>query len=103
MMNDIIKYIIYLSCTGISASTVATYVSGHAHKLYSMEDNTKSFFVSKFLEVLKRQNPKKSDLRMSISFSVLLKLVSSLPHICQSSYEAKLFASAFSLSFFGLL
>jgi hypothetical protein len=28
-----------------------------------MEDNTKSFFVSKLLEGLKRKNPKKSDLR----------------------------------------
>lgn len=104
-LHDIIKYIAYLSYTGISASTVATYVSGlsHTHKLYSMEDNTKSFFVSKLLEGLKRKNPKKSDLRMPISFSVLLKLVCSLPHICQSSYEAKLFASAFSLAFFGLL
>ena len=56
-LHDIIKYIAYLSYTGISTSAVATYVSGlsHTHKLYSREDNTKSFFVLKLLEGLKRK------------------------------------------------
>ena len=40
---------------------------------------------------------------MPISFKLLLKLVCSLPHIWQSSYETKLFVSAFSLAFFSLL
>lgn len=104
-LYDIIKYIAYLSHTGISASTATTYVSGlsHFHKLYNLEDNTKSFFVSKLLEGFKRKNPKQLDLRMPISLNILQRVIGSLSHICQSNYEARLFASAFSLAFFGLL
>ena len=104
-LHDIIQYIAYLSYEANSASTVNTYISGisHVHKLYSMEDNTKSFFVGKLIEGMKRKTPRKKDLRMPISLDLLTKLIGALSYICQSSYETKLFASAFSLAFFGLL
>ena len=40
---------------------------------------------------------------MPFFLGLLEKLIDALLHICQSSYETKLFASAFSLAFFGLL
>lgn len=104
-VHDIMKYIAYLSYTSISVSTVSTYISGlsHAHKLFGLEDNTKSFFVNKLVEGMRRKTPQKQDLRMPISLDLLKRLIGSLSHICESDYEAYLFASAFSLAFFALL
>ena len=68
-----------------------------------MEDHTKSFFVGKLIEGMKRKGPRNKDLRMPISLNLLTKLIGALSYICQSSYETQLFASAFSLAFFGLL
>ena len=93
-VQDIVRYVAHLSHAKTSASTVATYISGlsHIHKLNGFDDPTKSFFVSKILEGLKRKNPGSKDLRM--------QLINSLPHVCKSSYEASMFASAFSVAFF---
>jgi hypothetical protein len=101
-LNDVMYYIAYLSYTGLSASTILTYISGlsYTHKLHSLEDNTKSFLVGKLLEGLRRQKPKKSDIRLPISISLLKRLIQSLPSVCFSACESMLFASAFRLSFF---
>ena len=60
-LNDVMYYIAYLSYTGLSASTILTYISGlsYTHKLHSLEDNTKSFLVGKLLEGLRCQKPQK--------------------------------------------
>lgn len=104
-LYDLIQYIAYMSYKSISASTVNSYISGisYVHKLYSMEDHTKSFFVAKLIEGMKRRNPRNGDLRMPISLQLLTKLIVALSHICQSNYETTLFASAFTLAFFGFL
>lgn len=97
-------YIAYLSRTGISAATATTYLSGisHAHKIRNLFDHSKSFLVSKMIEGMRRRC-KSHDLRTPISINVLKTLISSLYSVCTSSYEAVLFASAFSLAFFALL
>jgi len=94
-------YIAYLSYTGLSASTILTYISGlsYTHKLHSLEDNTKSFLVGKLLEGLRLKKTQKSDIRLPISISLLKRLIQSLPSVCYSAYESMLFDSAFSLSF----
>lgn len=104
-LNDIIYYIAYLSYTGLSASTVVTYISGlsHTHNLHGWEDNTKSFLVGKILEGLRRKKPKIADLRVPISLSLLKKMIQSFPSVCTSNYESVMFASAYSLCFFALL
>lgn len=104
-LSDLIFYIAFLSFKGLSASTVLTYMSGisYQHKIQDLTDSTKSFLVGKTLEGLKRSNPKKPDLRVPISIDLLRKLIRSLQHVCFSSYESVMFASAFSLSFFALL
>jgi hypothetical protein len=104
-LNDVMYYIAYLSYTGLSASTILTYISGlsYTHKLHSLEDNTKSFLVGKLLAGLRRKKPQKSDIRLPISIRLLKRLIQSLPSICFSAYESMLFASAFRLSFFALL
>ena len=104
-LNDVMYYIAYLSYTGLSASTILTYISGlsYTHQLHSLEDNIKSFLVGKLLEGLRRKKPQKSDIRLPISISLLKRLIQSLSFVCFSAYESMLFASGFSLSFFCLI
>lgn len=104
-LNDLIYYIAYLSLKGFSVSTVTTYISGisYLHKIRCLQDNTKSFLVTKTLEGLKRKKPKTSDPRVPISLDLLKRLIASLQYICPSVYESYLFSSAFSLCFFALL
>ena len=73
------------------------------HKLNGQTDNTKSFLVAKILEGSKRKNSPKADLRLPVSMNLLKQLIQSLPFVCTSVYESTMFASAFSLCFFGLL
>ena len=73
------------------------------HKLNGHTDNTKSFLVTKILEGSKRKNSPKADLRLPVSMNLLKRLIQSLPFVCTSVYESTMFASAFSLCFFGLL
>jgi hypothetical protein len=49
---DLLFYIAYMSHTGLSASTITTYISGIStmHKLNDHTDNTKSFLATKILE-----------------------------------------------------
>jgi hypothetical protein len=75
----------------------------HIHKLNGFDDPTKCFFVSKILQGFKRKNPGSKDLRMPVSSALLKQLINSLPHVCKFSFEASMFASAFSLAFFAML
>jgi hypothetical protein len=72
-------------------------------KLNGHTDNTKSFLVTKILEGSKRKNSPKADLRLPVSMNLLKRLIQSPPFVCTSVYESTMFASAFSLCFFGLL
>lgn len=104
-LYDILYYIAHLSSSGLSASTVSTYISGlsHTHKLHALTDNTKSFLVSKMIEGLKRLKNPKTDARLPISLDLLKRLIHALPFVCSSTYESTMFGSAFSLCFFALL
>ena len=78
-LYDLLFYIAYMSHTGLSASTITTYISGIStmHTLNGHTDNTKSF---------------------------LVKTINSIAPLClYIVYESTMFASAFSLCFFGLL
>jgi hypothetical protein len=104
-LYDLLFYIAYMSHTGLSASTITTYIPGIStmHKLNGQTDNTKSFLVTKILEGSKRKNSPKADLRLPVSMNLLKRLIQSLPFVCTSVYESTMFASAFSFCFFGLL
>ena len=104
-IDVLLHYIAYLSCNGFSSSTVTTYISAisHFHKLNGFYDHTKSFLVIKAVEGFRRKTPKRSDIRVPISLSLLKKLIGSLTYVCKSSYESSMSASAFSLAFFGFL
>lgn len=63
-LDSLAQCIAYLSHKGMSASTVATYISGlsHYHKLNDLQDNTQSFIIKKLLEGMRRKYPQRRTL-----------------------------------------
>ena len=104
-LDELINFIAYLSLKSISPSTISAYISGisYAHKIRGLGDRTHSFIITKMLEGLRRRSPAKLDLRTPVSISLLQKIISALPSVWFSHFEACLFSSVFSLSFFALL
>ncbi|CAC5407442.1 unnamed protein product [Mytilus coruscus] len=95
------RFIAYLSDSGLTSSTITTYLSGisHKHKLLGVIDTTYTFIVTKMLEGVRRKRPKLSDIRAPVT----LEIIQSLPSVCSSHNESCMFASAFSLAFNALL
>ena len=104
-VQDLSLFIAYLSKSGCSSSTAATYISGLAyeHKLKGFPDFSNCFIIKKLVEGLARDNGRKPDSRLPITASYLALIMAALDNICSSEYEATLFKAAFSLSFFGFL
>lgn len=104
-VDELAQFIAFLSFNKTSISTVKTYLSSisYAHKIRNLADPTKLFIINKMLEGLRRKNPHKSDVRAPISLELLIKLIESLRWICNSDYETRMFASAFSLAYFAML
>jgi hypothetical protein len=65
-------------------------------------DYTQSFAVQKFLAVVSKTN-KGYDVRKQITISLVKQIIEALPTICSSYIEAIMFASIFSLAFFGFV
>ena len=65
-------------------------------------DYTQSFAVQKFLAVVSKKN-NGTDVRKQITISLVKQIIEALPTICSSYIEAILFASIFSLAFFGFV
>ena len=103
-VHHLINYLAYLSSSALSYSTAKCYMSGISHQvqLQGLQDNSKSFIIKKMLEGLRRSKPSK-DIRCPITLTLLNQIVSVLPAVCNNSYEATLFATAFQLAFFALL
>lgn len=102
--DDIVNFVARLSLAGKSISTVRTYLAGIAakHKLNSWQDPTDCFLVSKLLLGFSRCSTCPSqDSRFPITFDRLKLIAHQLPRVCSNSYEAKLFLSIYTLSFFG--
>ena len=66
--------------------------------------DTTFFIISKALEGVKRlQGGKQPDFRSPITLDLLRKIITVLDKVFKDKYEATLFATAFSIAFFGLL
>ena len=98
------KFIAWLSLKGLSAATIATYVSGmsYIHKLFGWVDPTAEFIVSKLIEGARRLHPGK-DTRLPISLTVLGHMIRALPTVCFSTFEAVLFKAVFLAAYFGFM
>lgn len=103
-LSEIVAYIADLNLQGAAPSSICTYLSAisYIHKINEWYDPTSSFIVSKMKEGCKRLHPNQ-DSRCPITVEILCKLVSMLPSVCISFYEAVLFRAAFLLAFFGFL
>ena len=101
---DIRRFIAWLSLRSKAPTTIATYVAavGHMHKMRGWPDPTRDFLVTKLLEGCRRDRPS-TDSRLPISIPMLSEIVRSLPFICTSLYEAKMFKAAFLVAFFGFM
>lgn len=101
----LLNFIAYLSIQQHAPSTVQLYISAIAfyHKLQGFKDPTNNFLITKALQGLKRTRGREEDSRRPISFHIMLQIIDSLPAICSSTYEVKLFTCAFSLAYFALL
>lgn len=101
----LLNFIADLSIHQHAPSTVQLYISAIAfyHKLQGFNDPTNNFLITKALHGLKRSRGRVEDLRRPITFNIMVKIMASLPAICSSPYEVKLFTCAFSLAYFALL
>ena len=85
-------------------STTKSYISGLSLKIKVMtiQNTTKSFVITKMLSWMERMH-KRVNARKPITFEILEKIINVLLHVCNSYYEATLFAACFSVAFFGFL
>ena len=70
------------------------------HRVNSWEDPTDTFLVKKLMKGFSRSAPSK-DARFPITIQRLQQLVTALKFVCNDSFEALLFKTAFVLAFFG--
>lgn len=103
-LTHVTTFIAYLSLKNKAYNTVNCYISAinFKCKLQSSQQFSQNFLVQKMLEGLKRSK-KSKDARLPISEKLLFRIINNLKFICCSKYEADLFASAFSVAFYGLL
>ena len=85
-------------------ATAKSYISGLSFKMkiLGLKDTTNSFIIQKMLAGMQRLH-KRVDARKPITFDILSKIIFTLQKTCSSFYETLLFASCFSLAFFGFL
>jgi hypothetical protein len=96
-LDEIINCIAYLSYTGLSSSTISTYISGisYVHKIRGLTDSTNSFLVTKMLEGLRRKSRRYTDLRAPVTLGLLHKLIRVLAAIeCVIKRSASIFKSS---------
>ena len=63
-------------------------------KVIAIQDTAKSFVITKMLSGMERK---------PITFEIFEKIINVLLHVCNSYYEATLFAACFSVAFFCFL
>ncbi|XP_062582805.1 uncharacterized protein LOC134244566 [Saccostrea cucullata] len=104
-VDHLLNFIAHLSISGTAYRTAALYISAlsYIHKLRGIQDNTQSFIVKKALQGLHKKRGITLDSRIPLTVSILEHIVSALPSVCRSSYEAVLFSTLFSIAYHGLL
>ncbi|XP_062613384.1 uncharacterized protein LOC134275160 [Saccostrea cucullata] len=104
-VDHLLNFIAHLSISGTAYRTAALYISAlsYIHKLRGIQDNTQSFIVKKALQGLHKKRGIAVDSRIPLTVSILEHVVSALPSVCRSSYEAVLFSTLFSIAYHGLL
>lgn len=104
-LQDVVCYIADLYKSGLSHSTIKCYISALSFfsKINDLEDCTQKFIVKKLLEGTRRCQGNRKDTRLPITSSLLIDIVVTLPKVCATGFEARLFTAAFTLAFHGLM
>jgi len=102
--SHLLLFISFLSIEDYAPSTISTHIAAlsFVHNANGWVNSTESFLVRKLKEGCRRTNTS-HDFRLPITPPLLGRLISILPVICKSYYEAQLFSSAFLLAFYGFL
>ena len=103
--SQVLQYLAHLFQQGRAARTLklqAAAISFFSKALFDSDPCAK-FVVRRALEGWGRLRTPQVAARRPISFELLTSMRSALRSICWSKYEARLFAAAFSLTFFGAL
>lgn len=103
-LDSIVSFTAYLSLSGYSYSTASSYISGISFyfKINGWDDLTQAFIVRKMLKGYSKFHSRK-DLRDPVTLYMLNAFPRALKQVTQSNYEAFLFQTMFSTSFFGLM
>ena len=100
--QHVVQFVAHMSLAGKAYGTVRTYLAGIAakHKLNGWGDPTQNYLIQKVMQGFAKTN-NHSDSRLPITMGHLQKLIPTLPGVCTSTYESKLFKAAYTLAFFG--
>lgn len=103
-LDQLVNFIAYLSLNGYLDATARAYISaiGYKCKIEGLMDNTNRFIVAKLLQGFKRLR-NRVDGRLPLTEHMLAQLIRVLTSICHNKYEAILFSSAYTLTFFAFL
>lgn len=101
-IQTVVDFISYLSLKGAAASTARSYLSGIGYrcKILGVSDTTQCFLVKKLILGMSRSGSE-GDKRLPITIDLLQRVIRVLPAVCSSNFEAVLFASAFTVAYFG--
>ena len=90
---------------GLQVSTIKSYLSGlsYLHRFYSVSNPVESFRVSQLLRGIERETGQTVKQRDPISLSLLHRLLSALANVVAHPYDLALFASLFTLAYYGCL
>ena len=103
----LLNFLAHLMFKGYKVGTVASHASALAyiHKLFGHADFSGSFFLKQFLKGANNfsVDNNQPDSRLPITFSLLSKIILSLPKVIINTYERVLFATMCILAFQGFL
>ncbi|XP_078542398.1 integrase/recombinase xerD homolog [Lissotriton helveticus] len=96
-------FMVWARDEGKSHSWMAGHLSaiGHHARLAGQNDPTTAFTTRAALKGWARVMPRVADQRAPIDYDTLKNMIDALPTVTHSAYESALFASTFSLAFFG--
>ncbi|XP_033001330.1 integrase/recombinase xerD homolog [Lacerta agilis] len=103
--SHVLQYLVHLRNQGRAPKTLkiqAAAISFFAKSMH-FHDPCADFVVRRALEGWRRLQPPSVDGRRPITYELLCKIRDKLRSICWSKYEARLFAAAYSIAFFGAL
>lgn len=102
--GKVADYIAFLFMKNQSFATILSHVSviSFVHRLDNLKDPTKHFLLSKMLKGIQKLKPT-HDIRLPITPTILLKIITALPHVIPKYFNRVLFQSMFVLAFHAFL